>query len=142
VSKNKYREHLRRVPIFAGCSNKQIDEVATIVTELPMPAGAVIMHEGGLAHEFVIIEKGTASVKRGGKKVATLGPGDFVGELALVLHRPRNATVKADTDMTLLIIDARSFKKLLDTVPGLSNTLLATVAERLADGSKPAALLH
>ena len=141
MSKAKYRNHLRQVPIFAGCSNKQIDKVAEIVTELPMPAGATIMTEGALAHEFVIIETGTAVVRRGGRKVATLGPGDFVGELALVLHRPRNATVTAETEMLLLVIDSRSFGKLLETVPGLNQQMLATVAERLAE-AKPTEVRH
>jgi len=142
MSKSRYQDHLTKVPLFAGCTKKQLDHVASIVTELKIPAGEVLMHEGSVAHEFVIIESGSAGVRRGTRKVATLGAGDVVGELALVLNRPRNATVTAETDLKVLVVDSRSFNRLLDEVPGLARRLLTTVAERLADTSKPTALLH
>lgn len=142
MSKSRYLDHLHNVPLFAGCTKKQLSHVASIITELKMPAGASIMTEGSLAHEFVIIESGSAKVTKGGRKIAMLGPGDVVGELALVLHRERNATVTADTDCTILVVDSRSFDKLLDEVPGLARRLLTTVAERLVENSKPSQLLH
>ena len=142
MSKARYLNHLRNVSLFAGCTKKQLDHVASIVTELKLPAASVVMTEGSVAHEFLIIESGTAVVRRGGRKIAQLGPGDVVGELALLLQRPRQATVVADTDLTVLVVDARSFQRLLDEVPGLSRTLLATAAQRLADNAKPADLLH
>ncbi len=142
MSKARYLAQLGNVSIFAGCTKKQLEHVARIVTELKIPAGANLMVEGSTAHEFVVIESGSAVVRRGGRKLAQLGKGDVVGELALVLHRPRNATVTAETDLTVLVVDARSFEKLLDEVPGLARRLLTTVAERLADNAKPSELLH
>jgi CRP-like cAMP-binding protein len=142
MSRNRYLEHLRKVPIFSACTNKQLEHVARLVTEVNFPPGFTLMREGTLAHEFVIVESGTASVKKGGRKIASIGPGDVVGELALILDRPRNATVVADSEITLLAVDARSFEPLLDEVPGLARRLLTTVAERLADSGKPADLLH
>lgn len=142
VSKARYLEHLRAVPMFANCTKKQLDQVARIVTELKISKGTNLMVEGEMVHEFVIIESGTASVRRGGRKVATVGPGDVVGELALILRRPRTATVTADTDVNVLVVDERSFNSLLDDVPGLARQLLHTVAERMADNAKPAELLH
>ena len=66
----------------------------------------------------------------------------MVGELALILRRPRTATVTADTDLNVLVVDERSFNTLLDDVPGLARQLLHTVAARMADNAKPAQLLN
>lgn len=140
VSKTRYLDQLGKVGIFSGCTKKQLDHVASIVTELKMPPGTEMMTEGSTAHEFIIIQSGSAVVRRGGRKIASIGKGDVVGELALILHRPRNATVTADTECSVLVVDARSFEKLLDEVPGLARRLLTTVAERLADTAKPAQL--
>lgn len=142
MSKSRYLDHIRNVPMFAGCTKKQLDHIASLVTELRIPPGEEVMVEGSVAHEFIVIESGSAIVKRGGKKLATLGPGDVVGELALILRRPRNATVVADTELTILVVDSRSFDRLIDEVPGLARRLLTTVAERLADNAKPRQLLH
>lgn len=142
VSKSRYLNHLRNVPMFARCTKKQLEHVASIVTELSISKGTNLMVEGEMIHEFVIIESGTASVRRGGRKVATVGAGDVVGELAMILRRPRTATVTADSDLTVLVVDERAFNSLLDDVPGLARQLLQTVAERLADNAKPAQVLH
>lgn len=142
MSRTRYLDSLRSVALFNGCTKKQLDHVARVVTELVISAGDTFINEGSLAHEFMVIEEGSATVRRGGRKVATLGPGDVVGELALILHRPRNASVTADTDLRVLVVDGRSFDPLLDEVPGLARRLLTTVAERLSETAKPADLLH
>ena len=142
MSRTRYLESLRNVGIFAGCTKKQLDQVARVMTELVIPAGQTFIQENSLAHEFIVIENGTATVRRNGRKVASLGSGDVVGELALILHRPRSASVTADTDLKVLVVDARSFEPLLDEVPGLARRLLTTVAERLSETAKPASMLH
>jgi len=80
-----------------------------------------------------VIVDGKASVVRGKRKVATLGPGAFFGELALLDRAPRNATVRADTDMELFVIGQREFAGLLDEVPGLAHKLLTGMARRLRE---------
>jgi CRP/FNR family cyclic AMP-dependent transcriptional regulator len=142
MSRSRYLESLRNVAMFSGCTKKQLDHVARVMTELVIPAGNTFIHESSLAHEFMVIEQGTATVRRNGRKIAQLGPGDVVGELALILHRPRSASVTADTDLTVLVVDARSFEPLLDEVPGLARRLLTTVAERLSEAAKPSAIIH
>lgn len=142
MDRTRYLESLRNVNIFAGCTKKQLDRVARVMTELVIPAGQTFIHENFLAYEFMVIESGTATVRRNGRKVATLGSGDVVGELALILHRPRSASVTADTDLKVFVVDARSFEPLLEEVPGLARRLLTTVAERLSQTAKPAELLH
>ena len=76
---------------------------------------------------------GTCTVSRNGKKVATLGPGAVVGELSLLDHGPRTATVTADTPMTVLVLDQRHFIAVLDDVPALSHKLLANLAGRIRE---------
>jgi CRP-like cAMP-binding protein len=142
MSKDRFLDHLRSVPLLANCTKQQLQAIGKIATDIDIPAGTVLMAEGSAAHEFVIIMSGQATVKRAGRKIATLGPNDVVGELALLAHRPRNATVVAETDMEVLVVQQQSFTPLLDNVPGLARKLLSTVAERLADTAPPKALLH
>ncbi|UCH86483.1 MAG: cyclic nucleotide-binding domain-containing protein [Dehalococcoidia bacterium] len=88
---------------------------------------------------FVIVE-GRARVETGGKAIAELGPGDFVGELSLIDGGPRSATVIAETPMTLLVVRRRDFKLLRDSVPGLQEKLLVTLCGRLRQADQ--ALSH
>jgi CRP/FNR family cyclic AMP-dependent transcriptional regulator len=81
---------------------------------------------------------GKASVKRNNRKAATLGPGDYFGELSLLDRRPRSATVTSETDMELLILGQRQFNGVLDTIPALSRKLLATMATRLRESDAKA----
>lgn len=128
-----YLDHLKKIPLFSGCSKKELDQVAQIVTPLRIAAGTTFIREGDLARELMIIESGTAEVTRQGEKVAELSSGDFVGELAVVLERHRNASVTATSDVDLLVIETRAFSTLLDEVPGFARRMLHTIALRLAD---------
>ncbi len=131
--RDQYLEHLASVPLFADCTKKELRELAGLVTPVTIHPGTVFIREDELARELMIIESGTATVRRKGRKVAELGPGSIVGELAVVLERKRNASVTADTEMTLLVIDSRAFATLLDDIPGFARRLLHTVATRLSE---------
>jgi CRP-like cAMP-binding protein len=89
--------------------------------------------EGTPGHEFFLILKGEATVKRNGRKVATLGEGQYFGELALLDRGPRNATVAAETPMELLVLGQREFAGILDEVPGLAHKLLTIMAARVRE---------
>jgi CRP/FNR family cyclic AMP-dependent transcriptional regulator len=93
----------------------------------------VLCEEGSGGHEFYLILDGTATVKRGGRKVATLSSGDYFGELALLNRSPRNATIIADDDMELLVLGQREFSGVLDEVPGIAHKLLGSMAARLQE---------
>ena len=80
-----------------------------------------------------MILSGTARVTRHGRKIATLGPGDAFGELALLEKAPRNATVVAETDMELVVLGQREFAGLVDEVPGFARKMLAGMAKRLRE---------
>ena len=109
ASKRAYLDHLRNVPLFNSCSNKELQTIARATDELTVPAGHVLTDQGQMGREAFVIVDGSATVKRNGKKVATLGPGSVVGELSLLDHGPRTATVTTDSDTTVLVIEQRHF---------------------------------
>lgn len=135
---NKYLDHLAEVPLFSALSKKDLQKVAKAADEVDIPAGKELCREGDTGREFFLIVEGEASVKRGGKKVATLGPGKFFGEMALLDRGPRSADVVADTDMQLLVLGQREFGGVIDEVPGLSHKLLSAMAARLREADAKA----
>jgi len=92
-----------------------------------------VLEEGNRSDAFVVILAGRAEVVRGDERVNELGPGEFIGEVGLVLSRTRNASVRAVTDMLVLVADAGRFKQLLDEVPGMARAVLDTLEDRLAE---------
>jgi CRP-like cAMP-binding protein len=126
-------EHLATVPLFAGLSKKQLRLISQLATELEEPAGTVLIQEGKTGHEFLVVIEGTIEVRQGDRVVGEHGPGSYVGEIALLEHRPRTATVVATTPVKLEVIGQREFAGLLDEVPELSQQIKATAAERLAN---------
>ena len=98
-----------------------------------MPPGRILVEEGTIGREFFLIVDGEAAVSRNGRRLATLGPGQYFGELALLDRRPRSATVISDTEMLLLVLGQRQFNGVLDAVPALSRKLLAAMATRLRE---------
>jgi len=134
VAKDRYLKHLATVPMFAHCTKKELTEIASLATPLYLEPGDTFIKEGAAAHEMMIIVEGSATVRKKGRKVATLGAGDVVGELAVLAHRERNASVTSDSKMEILVIDQRSMDALLDDVKGLAKKLLKVVVARLDDG--------
>lgn len=101
--------------------------------ELALPAGRHLCEQGSTGREAFILVGGSAEVRRNGRKVATLGPGDCVGELALLDHGPRTATVTATTDVDVLVLGAREFAGILDEVPPIAHKLLKALASRIRE---------
>jgi CRP-like cAMP-binding protein len=131
--RDAFLDHLAQVPLFSACSKKDLGLVARRVDEVRVPAGKILVSEGETGHEFFVIVDGRARVTRQGKRVATLGPGQAFGELALLDKHPRNATVIAETDMDLVVLGQREFAGIIDEVPGFARKLLAGMASRLRE---------
>jgi CRP/FNR family transcriptional regulator, cyclic AMP receptor protein len=129
--KSTYIDRLAAVPMFAALTKRELQQVASAADEIDVGPGTVLTQEGRTGHEFFLILSGKAIVRRNNRKVATLGPGQFFGELALLDRGPRTATVEADTDMTLLVLGQREFAGLLENVPGLASKILTGMAGRL-----------
>lgn len=122
---------LARVGLLEGLSRAELDAFARAARVERVPAGHVLCEEGAPGHEFFLIGEGRSVVERSGRRVARLGSGDSFGELALLDRGPRSATVRAETDMMLFVVDELDFSALLDEVPALARKLLATLADRL-----------
>ena len=133
ASKKSYLESLGKVSLFSSCSNKDLEKIAKAGDEVKMDAGSVIVDQGQTGREAFVIISGSATVKRNGKKVATLGAGSVVGELSLLDHGPRTATVVTDTECTMLVISQRQFLAVIDAIPAISHKLLATLAGRIRE---------
>jgi len=126
-------EALRSLPLFQECSDKELSAIDQLMTEVHVETGRDIITEGSTGLEFVIIEAGSAKVTRDGVELAQLGPGDYFGELALLVDSiARTATVTATADTTLQVIDRRGFATLLQDTPSLAATMLPAMARRLA----------
>ena len=126
-------DHLQHVALFNGCSRKDLQRVSNRSEDRHVAAGTTVVNEGDNGNEFFVIIDGTARVSRQGRKITTLKPGNVFGELALLDNAPRNATVVADTDMELVVVNERDFAELLDEIPGFALKLLRNTAHRLRE---------
>jgi CRP/FNR family cyclic AMP-dependent transcriptional regulator len=131
MARTSHLDHLASVPLFSACSKKELQAVARATDQLVLPAGKVLCEQGATGREAFVLVEGTAEVRINGKKVATVGPGSCVGELALLDHGPRTATVVAETDVTALVIGIREFGAILDEVPSMTHKLLRALAARI-----------
>ena len=125
-------ELLRQVPLFARCSKRELSRVAGIADEVALPEGRELTREGMRGREFFVLLDGTADVRRKGRRVNQLGPGDFFGEIALLTQVPRTATVTATSPVDALVITDRDFRGLLREAPDIQRKVLEALAERLA----------
>ncbi len=132
-------ERLSQVRLFSNCSKRDLARIAALTTEVQVNAGTVLMRQGEPGRECFVIEDGKARATVRGKKSRIMGPGDCFGEMALLYSAPRSATVKAETDLDLLVLGSREFSTLLQDVPGVALKVLATVGERLheTEGAQP-----
>ena len=127
---------LSRVSLFSGCSRGELGRIASLVDQLEVPKGKVLASEGDPGWEFFVVCEGQAKATKRGRKVASLGQGSFFGEMSLLDEGPRSATVTAETDMQLLVLNSRSFSALIAENPSVSRKLLRGLAERLR-GAEP-----
>jgi CRP-like cAMP-binding protein len=135
LRKNAKIELIKRVPLFAHCSKKELGLVAQIADEIDLPEGKTLMREGDRGREFFVLVEGEADVRRGDRKLNTLGGGDFFGEIALVSQRPRTATVTTASPVRVLVVTAQSFRSLLDRAPDVQRKVLQALADRVAADS-------
>ena len=129
---------LENVPLFGGCSKREVQLIAAAAKEVTHKAGTVIAREGEPGVGLFMIVEGTAKVSIGGKTRTKLGPGDFFGEIALLDRGPRTATVTAENDLELLGLTEWVFRGLLREHPSIATKMLQSMAFRVRSASKPA----
>lgn len=130
---------LRKVHLFSSCTEKQLAFIVTRVEDVDVPPGKVLCEEGSSGGEFFVVVSGSAEVKKSGRVVDQFGPGDFFGEIALIDHGPRSATVTATSPMRLLILGPAQFRDVLHDDPDMARQLLYAVTKRLRAAAAPPA---
>ena len=127
------RDDLRELALFSGASRSELAVIGRQLTRLNIAAGTVLVREGSRGDEFMIVLEGEAAVSQGARAIAILGPGDLVGEMAL-LHEDRrgrrNATVTALSDMVIYAGSPSEFRQILDAAPSVAEKIRQTVEWR------------
>jgi CRP-like cAMP-binding protein len=131
MARSEIDEAMARVPIFSDCSKKELKEITKLLSSLRVKAGDLLTEQGQRGSEFMIIEQGTATVRRDGKDIGRLGPGDHFGELAMLAEAPRTATVVADEDMVVWAVSRPEFTSLLRQSPSTAMSVLTSAVKRL-----------
>jgi CRP-like cAMP-binding protein len=141
MRRHKDRDHkievLSKLHLFGACTRDELAELARLFDEIERPAGTVLVREGEPGNEFYVIVDGTATTTIDGHIVGTLTAGDFFGEMALLEHAPRSATITTETDTELLVADARSFTALVDQAPSVGMRMMRLMSERLRSVEAP-----
>lgn len=138
MATNKLLDRLSKVPIFSGCSKKELQTIARAVKQIEHPAGSVIAAEGQPGAGLFILDQGEAVVTIGGRKVNHLRAGDFFGEMALLDGGPRTATVTAKTDVKLFGLTEWVYRGMLLEHPTIALRTLEAMAARLRSATKSA----
>ena len=125
-------DRLRKVTLFDGLSDHDYKHLEQWTDEVSVPENKHLVHQGAYPHEFMVIESGTAEVEHDGNHLADLGPGDFFGEMALLLNVPRTATVKATSEITLVVMHERNFRAMEEEIPIVARRIQAILEERQA----------
>jgi CRP/FNR family transcriptional regulator, cyclic AMP receptor protein len=122
---------LKQVPLFAGCSKKELEVLAGIADEIDLNDGSVLTREGQPGREFFVLIEGAVEVTQGGDQIARLEGGDWFGEIALLTKANRTATVTALSPVRVLVVTDRAFRQVLETTPTIAVKMLERVGERL-----------
>jgi CRP/FNR family transcriptional regulator, cyclic AMP receptor protein len=128
---NEKVELIAQVPLFEHCTKGELGEIASLADEIDLDKGKALMREGEIGHEFFVLLEGEADVTQGEELINHLGPGDFFGEIALISHGPRTATVTTTTAVRALVVTERSFHRLVEQHPQLQMKVLEAAVERL-----------
>ena len=130
-------EALKRAPLFAGLSKKELNALARVTDDLAVEPGTVLCREGGLGQEFFVLVDGEVEVTRGGRRLASRGSGEFFGEVALLATVKRTATVTAVTPVRCFVMLRGDFRRVLEENPTLQAKVLDALGERLATVGDP-----
>lgn len=122
---------LEHVPLFAGADRDELEEIGRVADEIDVAPDTTLTHEGRHEGYFFVIISGSVRIERGGRIINTIGPGDFLGEIALLDGGPRTATATTESQCRLLALTNRSFLELLETSEPVRTAVLEAVGKRL-----------
>jgi cAMP-dependent protein kinase regulator len=121
---------LKSIALFEEVGDEELAEIAPFATEVSVEEGRELVREGDFSYEFMAIEEGEAEVTRGGEHVASLGPGDFFGEMGLLERTLRNATVTAKTPMRLVTLTGWDLRRVERAAPEAMERIRTVLEER------------
>jgi CRP-like cAMP-binding protein len=127
------KDDLRELDLFSEASRRELAVIRKQLTRLKVKAGRVLVREGAIGNEFMILVDGMAEVTQGGRSIAIIGRGDLVGEMALVQghgHGRRNASVTAVTDAEIYAGSPAEFRRIIEAAPSVAEKVKQTVASR------------
>jgi CRP/FNR family cyclic AMP-dependent transcriptional regulator len=133
MKKGTLIEVLSSVWLFSRCTKKELNALASLATQVDVPAGKVLATQGQTGSEFFVIVTGKAEATRSNVPIGVLGPGTFFGEMSLLEHKPRVATVTTTEPTSVLVLTARAFDKLVESMPSVDRKMLTVIADRLRD---------
>lgn len=131
MARDEKLEKLRQVPLFAHLDKRETERLSMLADQLDVPDGQVLTRQGASGGEFFIVLDGKVAIEKDGQRIATMNPGDFLGEIALIDGKPRTATARADGDARLLVIGRAPFHELMDEFPSIRISVLEALAERV-----------
>jgi CRP/FNR family cyclic AMP-dependent transcriptional regulator len=126
------------VPLFGGLSKRELGEVLALAKEMELSPGQAIVEAGTQGRHFYLLLEGSAKVTVPGRRTATLGAGDYFGEMTVLDGGPRSATVVATSHGWALRIDRTAFLRLLDTYGSIGRKILTEMSARVraAEGAQ------
>jgi len=139
VARDEKLDLLRRIPLFNGFGKREIERLGMLADEVVVPDGTVLIREGDLGRDMMVLISGNVVVDRDGVRVNRLGPGDFFGEIALVNEGPRTASVATDGPARMLVITHADFHSMMDEFPEIAAQIMHTLANRIRDNEPNAA---
>jgi CRP-like cAMP-binding protein len=131
VARDEKIDLLRTVPLFAGLGDDEIERISTLADIVDLPAARLLMTQVRRGWEMFILMSGSARIERDGQSLGERGPGEVLGEIALLDGGPRTATVTLTQPSRLLVLARREFQALMDEFPGIRLQVLEAVAHRL-----------
>jgi CRP/FNR family cyclic AMP-dependent transcriptional regulator len=122
---------LHSIPLFARLGRSELQMLGQLAEEVDLPAEKVLMREGESGSEMFVIAEGHVRVDHDGKKLAELGPGDWLGEMAILSEGTRTATATTTEPTRAFVVPHREFHSLMDQMPSVRTSVLECVADRL-----------
>lgn len=131
MARDQKLDLLRRIPLFSALSRRGVERLSMLAEEVDAAPGKVLMRQGEDGGDLMVIVRGRVAIDRDGSRLNTMGPGDFFGEISLVVGGPRTATATAEEPTTLLVVNHRDFHSMVEEFPDIAVQLLNTLAHRV-----------
>ncbi len=131
MARDEKLDLLHRIPLFSAFDRRRLERLGMLAEEVDVPAGKVLMRQGESGSDLMVVVRGQVAIERDGRRLNTLGPGDFFGEIALLDGGPRTATATADEAATLLVVGHREFHSLMEEFPDVAAQVLNALAHRI-----------